>query len=101
MVALEGVENILRVGKIDAQDDPQHINSFADLVEQCKGLDFLEALQQHENEDIYRKAMLILQTYFEQDEDDGSAGPQTQTEAGGTQFTFGQAPQGGNTGFSF
>ena len=105
MVAMEGVENILRVGKADAQSDPNNVNAFADQVEQCKGLDYLEALQHHENADIYQKAAQILQTYFisEDDEEGEEAAPQ-QTDEGFFAFNQqqGQAQGGaGQGGFTF
>jgi len=97
MVAMEGVENILRVGKLDAQSDPNQINPYGDIVASCKGLDQLEALQMHENEEIYQKARTILSTYFESEEADGEdivGGQETQQE-GMFQYQGGQAPQGG------
>jgi importin subunit alpha-1 len=104
MVAMEGIENILRVGKTDSQSDPQNINLYADIVDTCKGLDYLEALQHHEHEDIYRKAVSILQTYFVSDDEGGdgadAAAPQTNND--GTMFGFGGGGQaGGAGGFSF
>jgi importin subunit alpha-1 len=60
MVAMEGIENILRVGKADAlmaQDEP---NPYPDIVEQCSGLDLLEALQHHASVEICSKAQGIL-----------------------------------------
>jgi len=106
MVAMEGIENILRVGKADAANDPNNVNPFADVVEQCKGLDYLEALQHHENADIYQKASAILQTYFisEDDEEGGEEAAPAQTEDGSF-FTFNNQQQGqggaGQGGFTF
>jgi hypothetical protein len=81
MVALEGVENILKVGQ---EGDS---NKFADIVEECGGLDQFENLQRHDNEDIYKKVVQILQTYFdsEEEEDDASLAP----KASDKQFSFG------------
>jgi len=87
MVALEGIENILRVGKTDASRHGGN-NKYAENVEECLGLDHLENLQSHENEEIYEKAVKILKTYFESDEDDA---PQLEPgiAANNAQFTFG------------
>lgn len=43
-------------------------SSIRSLVEECGGLEQLEKLQTHENDEIYRLAVEILQTYFEVEE---------------------------------
>ncbi|KAL3204450.1 hypothetical protein MRX96_011462 [Rhipicephalus microplus] len=53
-VALNGLDNILRLGAQDAQQG--RLNPYAVLVEECFGLDKIEFLQSHENADIYQKA---------------------------------------------
>jgi len=88
LVAMEGIENILRVGKKDAPKY-NNVNQYAENVEQCGGLDLLEALQRHDNEEIYDKAVKILKDYFESEEDDAAAGPATSDD--GATFAF-QAP---------
>lgn len=46
------------------------------FLEECGGLDALEALQQHVDESIYRKACGILQHFFEVEaDDDGVVAP--------------------------
>jgi len=69
LVAMESIENILRVGQSDAESDGIP-NKFAEFVEECGGLDKLEELQQHQNEDIYNKAVGILGTFFDANEDE-------------------------------
>jgi hypothetical protein len=102
MVAMEGIENILRVGKVQQEQEAPHTsNKFAEYVEECGGLDNLEALQRHDNEEIYEKAVKILRMYFEsEDEEETNVAPAVAQDA--SAFVFG-APQGGapGGGFSF
>lgn len=82
---MEGIENILRVGKKE-----QHMtgtNQFANNVEECNGLDKLEGLQSHNNGEIYEKAHSILKTYFDQEEEDTGITPEVAGD--GQQFHFG------------
>lgn len=66
MVALEGIENILRVGSNEAAKTGAR-NRHADLVEECGAVDKLEALQQMENVEveIYEKAAFLVKKYFD------------------------------------
>merc|ERR1719220_3039488 len=66
MVALEGIENILRVGQNEAANTGG-VNHFAELVEECGAVDKLEALQQMENVEveIYEKAAFLVKKYFD------------------------------------
>jgi importin subunit alpha-2 len=71
-VALNGLDNVLRVGAADARASGG-VNRFAVNVEECYGLDKIEFLQSHENMDIYQKAFTIIEQYFgaeDEDEDD-------------------------------
>lgn len=99
LVALEGIENILRVGKSQQQKLGMQENPYREPVETCGGLDALEGLQRHENEEVYEKVVKIIKAYFESEEEEGAAamGP----ENTGTQFKFGGpgAPPAG--GFNF
>jgi len=95
MVALEGVENILKVGSEGSEGES---NKYAEIVEECGGVDQIESLQRHDNEDIYKKAVQILQTYFdsEEEEDDSSLAPKVSASA--QQFTFGSSDSGSKFG---
>ena len=65
IVALTGIENILRIGnEIVKESGAGTHNPYAIQVEECFGLDKIEYLQEHENEEIYRKAFDIIETYF-------------------------------------
>lgn len=87
LVALEAVENILKAGK------KLGIEDFAIHVDKCGGIDNLEKLQEHPNEDVYNRAVKIIESYFGGDAEDQQLAPQ-QT---GTGFSFGaqNIPQGG------
>lgn len=94
-VALEGLENILRVGQKDKDSSGAEYNDYAQQIEAVGGLDKMEALQQHSNQDVYEKAVRILEQFFiiEGEEDIDGVGPENM----GNQFAFGQAtaPDGG------
>jgi len=88
-VALEGIENVLKAGEHEAPANGG-TNPYTAFVDEAEGLDKLEQLQSHSNEDVYKKAMHILETYFglDDEEDDAGIAPET-TNAG---FVF-QQPQ--------
>jgi len=95
-VALEALENFLRVGQA-AERIPggPGFNPYLALVEDAGGLDKLEALQEHPNEDVYRKAGSLLEEFFDAAEEraeDAALAPAA-VAAG---YAFGApAPQGG------
>ena len=68
-------------------------NPFAMLVEQAEGLQKIEALQEDPNEDVYQKAMKILENYFPLEDDDAEI---ADDGVAGVQFGA-QVPQGGFT----
>ena len=62
------------------------------FVSEAEGLNKIEDLQQHSNNDIYEKCIKILETYFGvDDEEDVNIAP----AADGAQFGFGAAPAAG------
>jgi len=88
-VVLDGLNNILKM----AGDDVEVI---CNMIEECGGLDKIEALQNHENEDIYKLAYEIIDHYFSGDLlEDQSLAPEV--EAGAFQFdpANNPAPQDG------
>ncbi|CDW56708.1 importin subunit alpha 7 [Trichuris trichiura] len=66
LVALSGLEHILKVGKADAVDGAP--NKYALLIEECYGLDKIEFLQNHESLEIYQKAFDLVEQYFNVDD---------------------------------
>lgn len=107
-VALDGLENILKVGELDrdAADNPaeQAVNKFALFIEEAGGMEKIHECQNNVNEDIYMKAYNIIEKYFSDDEDENAAVDETAPPQQGQVGTFGfgaepqQPPQGG---FSF
>ena len=86
-IALEGIENILQVGEVEARANNTP-NQMAIYVSEAEGLSKIEELQQHSNNDIYEKSIKILEAYFgvEEEEEMTSIAPST---AEGNQFQFG------------
>ena len=84
-VALEGIENILKVGEAEKElAGAGGVNPFVALVDEAEGLDKIEELQNAANEDVYDKAVSILETFF--DVEDGEVenlAPQAAAIAGG------------------
>ncbi|CAM8938599.1 unnamed protein product [Rhodiola kirilowii] len=69
-VCLEGLENILKVGEADkAQGMNNGINVVAEMVDECEGLEKIENLQTHDNNEIYEKAVKMLEKYWAEDDD--------------------------------
>ncbi|CBF86262.1 armadillo-type protein [Aspergillus tetrazonus] len=101
-VALDGLENILKVGEMDkeAGQGDAHVNRYALFIEEAGGMEKIHDCQNNANEEIYMKAYNIIEKYFS-DEDEAAGdidelAPQ-QTQTG---FTLG-ATQQQPGGFSF
>jgi importin subunit alpha-2 len=88
-VALNGLENILRLGEQEAKQSGG-ANPYAVIIEEVFGLDKIEFLQSHENMEIYQKAFDIIEHYFGSEEEDKDVAPAV--DANTNQFTF--APPG-------
>jgi hypothetical protein len=97
MVVLDALSHILAVG----QNVPNaNGNPCADYVEEAGGIDAIEALQEHENEEVYLKALKIIETYFMDDQDGNNnlAAPQSTGDA----YSFAIVPVANQAvGFSF
>lgn len=66
-------------------------------IAEAEGLNKIEELQHHSNNDIYEKCVKILETYFGVDEEEEMTGMAPEVAEGGTQFAF-SAPQGMDDG---
>ncbi|XP_050044454.1 importin subunit alpha-4 [Dermacentor andersoni] len=62
-VVLDGLNNILKIAGTQ-------FYAVASSIEECGGLDKIEALQNHENEEIYKLAYEIIDQYFSDDVDE-------------------------------
>eukprot|EP00986_Skeletonema_menzelii_P004508 scaffold1543_cov128-Skeletonema_menzelii.AAC.3 len=93
-IALEGLENILKVGQDEADSTGTH-NQMSTYVAEAEGLTKIEDLQHHSNNDIYEKCVKILETYFGVDEEEEL--PDIAPEMADGQFAF-SAPTGMDVG---
>ena len=82
-LAMESLQSILKVMKSDILISEKIIA----LVEEAEGIDKLEALQEHENEDVYNKAVQIIEQFFGGDE--GAESENLLPLSNGSSYTFG------------
>ncbi|XP_056633530.1 importin subunit alpha-5-like [Diorhabda carinulata] len=93
IVVLDGLNNIL-----NAASKMGEVEKVAIMIEECGGIDGIEALQTHDNEKIYEKALNLIENYFSDTGADENI-PAPHTADGQIQFaTPTQVPNGG---FSF
>jgi len=86
-IALEGLENILKVGDQDAKVSGSH-NQMTTFIAEADGLTKIEELQQHNNNDIYEKSIKILETYFGVEDEEEMPALAPQMAEGGASFAF-------------
>ncbi|CAO3673331.1 unnamed protein product [Umbelopsis vinacea] len=100
LVALDGIDNILRVGDMDRSNSEEGINMYAIMVEECGGLDIIQNLQTHDNEEIFKKAFQLIDRYFsEEEEEDADMVPEMDANTGS--FAFQQDVNLPSGGFQF
>ncbi|XP_073989130.1 karyopherin subunit alpha [Rhodnius prolixus] len=90
IVVLDGLQNILAAAQKTGE-----LENVALMIEECGGLEKLELLQHHENEQVYHKSSSIIDAFFSSTDEGDSA------EHENGQLVFNQnasVPQGG---FSF
>lgn len=98
-VALEGLENILKIGESEKElGGPDATNPYVMMIDEAEGLDKIEELQNHNNEDIYDKAVTLLETYFEVE--DGEV-ENLAPAATGQAYAFGAQNGAPTGGFNF
>merc|ERR1711997_1241454 len=98
MVALEGLENILKVGRARQEHCQSDRNQFAEYVEESGGVDYLEQLQSNDSipDEIYEKAATMVKEYFNGEEElGGGSTMETENDNGnGNQFGSGNNSNG-------
>ena len=56
----------VQVGETDKEmQGPTGTNPFANIIDEAEGTDKIEQLQSHEHEEIYEKAVSILEAFFD------------------------------------
>jgi importin subunit alpha-6/7 len=90
-ICLEALDHVLAVGKAAAEQIADiNENPYLRLVEEADGLSKIEALQHDTSDEIYRKAVHLLETYFPVEEEDigggGMDSGQTALPQGGFHF---------------
>ncbi|KAG1338827.1 Importin subunit alpha-4 [Cocos nucifera] len=71
IVCLEGLENVLKVGEAEKElGKTDGINIYSQLIDDCEGLDKIENLQGHGNNEIYEKTIKMLERYWVEEEDE-------------------------------
>ncbi|KAK4685657.1 importin subunit alpha-6/7, partial [Tremellales sp. Uapishka_1] len=97
-VALDGLENILKVGEIDKEAaGPGGVNQYAQYIEEAGGMVSIHNLQHHENLEIYKKCFYIMDKFFPDDDEEEADAAAPAVDASG-QYAFQSdvaAPQGG------
>ncbi|EOA34843.1 hypothetical protein CARUB_v10022422mg [Capsella rubella] len=73
IVCLKALENILKVGEEEknmGNNNAGDMNHYAVLIEEAGGLDKMEDLENHDNSEIYDKAVKIMETYWLEEDDE-------------------------------
>ena len=103
-VALDGLENILKVGEMDKEASEQTgdpINRYALFIEEVGGMEKIHDCQNNANEEIYMKAYNIIEKYFSDDEDNaGDMAELAPQQAQDGHFGFGAQQQQQNFNFA-
>jgi importin subunit alpha-1 len=103
-VALDGLENILKVGDLDKQasgEGTAGLNRYSLFIEECGGMEKIHECQNNANEEIYLKAYSIIEKYFSDDDETAEDGMGQGTGPNGTfGFATNGAPQTGSFDFS-
>lgn len=68
-VALDGLDNILKIGEADKENKGMGgQNDYAIYIEESGGMVAIHNLQHHDNLEIYKKCFFIMDKYFPEGE---------------------------------
>ena len=88
-LALDTCSHLLKLFQADDGS-----NELGDLIEEAGGLDTIEDLQNHDNQDVYEKALTVIETFFPADDED-----EDESALGGGGGGFGSGGFGAGGGF--
>lgn len=74
------------------------VNLYAQMIDDAEGLEKIENLQSHDNNEIYEKAVKLLETYWLEEDD---AMPPEDSAQPGLQFGASEMPPVPSGGFNF
>ncbi|KAF4323608.1 hypothetical protein BBO99_00001971 [Phytophthora kernoviae] len=103
-VSLDALENILRAGEAD-MSVAESENRMARYIEEADGIELIQNLQFHQEEEIYEKSVHIIREYFDgEDDEDFDIAPDM--DFASQQFSFGMGDEiagaaGGDVRFNF
>ncbi|KAA3455599.1 importin subunit alpha-4-like [Gossypium australe] len=85
-LCLEGLDNILKIGEADKtlRNNGRGGNIYTEMIEECDGLEKIENLQSHENNEIYNKAVHMLERYWLEEKEE-----EEEDHFGDSQFSYG------------
>uniref|UniRef100_K3WKY9 Importin subunit alpha n=1 Tax=Globisporangium ultimum (strain ATCC 200006 / CBS 805.95 / DAOM BR144) TaxID=431595 RepID=K3WKY9_GLOUD len=89
-VCLDALENILRLGEAERTIDGD--NKMAIYIEEADGVEVIQNLQYHEEEELYEKALRIVRDYFDGDDDEDYDDMAPEIDFDAHQFSFGATP---------
>ncbi|XP_010495334.1 PREDICTED: importin subunit alpha-1-like [Camelina sativa] len=76
ILCLKALENILKVGEEEKNlGNTGDMNHYAELIDDAGGLDKMEDLQNHDNSEIYDKALRIMETYWLEEDEETQQSP--------------------------